>query len=585
MGSLLAPLPSTGAASGDAGALLFRACGVAIGLAIAASGVALRRSPPRAPAPPSGARTGLGELAALLVVAGVLRAIDLGSGLWYDEIVTLVEFVRLDAARLATTYTSTNNHILFSLLSHASVVAFGESAWAVRLPAMLFGVASLAAAWWMAHELAPGRAREARLATWLVALSYHHVWFSQNARGYTGILLMSWLGTAIWLRARRGGPRALWLAYALSLALAMYTHLSAVFVFAAHGIVWLAEEGVALARRERALDAWPLVGFALGLALVLQLYAVLLPQVVETFGVQSGAGSGSATVTTWKNPLWTAVEIVRGLRLGPASAAAALVAFAIAATGFASIARARPFHALLIALPPVVTLAALVAIGFNIWPRYFLTSLAFAAVVLMRGIFASAEALARRGAPGALARPARVGTAAGVAVVALSAATLVQNYRFPKQDYAGARDFVAAERAPGDAVVAAGLAAYSYASLYAPDLREIDDAATLEALRSERAAGGGRVWVIYSFPLHLRSTAPELYAALERDFEPIRTFRGTLGDGDVHVLRSRAEAAPAPHAQATGSRPSRAPARERLTVRSAPTPIGAWRRCSTGGTA
>src|SRR5689334_17433001 len=84
-------------------------------------------------------------LTAILVIATVLRAYKLESGLWYDEIATLVDFVRLPVSGIITTLSSTNNHILYSLEAKAAIQLFGESARALRLPAMLFGVGCVAA--------------------------------------------------------------------------------------------------------------------------------------------------------------------------------------------------------------------------------------------------------------------------------------------------------------------------------------------------------------------------------------------------------------------------------------------------------
>lgn len=534
----IVPLSMTVAPASADSAVAVGVVGLVLGAALLATGRAFARAPANSGADASGAWAGRGELLILLVVAAALRTLGLDTGLWYDEIVTLTEFVRLSPSELVTTYTSTNNHVFFSLLANASVAVFGESAWALRLPAAAFGVGSLAAVWWLAHEMAPRR--EARLAAWLVALSYHHVWFSQNARGYTGILLCGWLGTALFLRARRGGAKELWLAYAVTLAMGMYTHLSAVFVFAAHGIIYLCDEVLALRRdKEHRFDAWPLAGYALGLLLVAQLYAPLLGQIVATFAEQSSSSSGSAAITVWKNPLWTLVEIVRGLKLGTASIAVAAAGAAIGGLGFFRIARQKPLHAAVIALPPVLTLGVLVAIGFNIWPRYFLPNLAFAAIVGMRGIFASTDFLARVGGMAQVLRaPGTAAQAIALGVIALSATTLVQNYRFPKQDYIGARDFILQSRGGDDIVVASGLASYVYDNYYEPHWPELSTLDQLDQLRERHE----HVWVVYSFPTHLRTMRPELFDRLERDFETVKSFRGTLGDGDVHVLRTRRSA-------------------------------------------
>src|SRR5262249_49319898 len=110
-------------------------------------------------------------LTAILVIAVALRAYKLESSLWYDEIATLVNIVRLPVRGIVTTLASMNNHILFSLEAKAAVWIFGESAWSLRLPAMLFGVGCVAALWWFARKVV-GRS-QANFAALLLAVSYH----------------------------------------------------------------------------------------------------------------------------------------------------------------------------------------------------------------------------------------------------------------------------------------------------------------------------------------------------------------------------------------------------------------------------
>ncbi len=97
-------------------------------------------------------------LAAILLLALVLRVIGLNAQLWYDEILTLTDFVRKPYGELVGDFSSLNNHMFYSLQARASILAFGESAWALRLPAMLYGVASLVVLWRMGREAAGRRA-------------------------------------------------------------------------------------------------------------------------------------------------------------------------------------------------------------------------------------------------------------------------------------------------------------------------------------------------------------------------------------------------------------------------------------------
>jgi mannosyltransferase len=250
-------------------------------------------------------------LVGILGLALVLRAIKLDAGLWFDEIVTLVNYVRLPTRELLTTYTTFNNHILFSLEAQASIALLGESPWSLRLPALIFGVASVGALWWLARLVATPW--EAHLSALLMAVSYHHVWFSQNARGYTGLLFWCLLGTIIFLSNMRRPSWWSWVAYALVLTAAVYTHLTAAFFFAAQGVVYIAlvvaqRFGIRVGDKigddplAEITGLKPLFGFALGGVLVLAVYAVLLPQMVGMFGSVVAPPAEKVAVAVWKSP-------------------------------------------------------------------------------------------------------------------------------------------------------------------------------------------------------------------------------------------------------------------------------------------
>jgi hypothetical protein len=514
-----------------------------LGAATLALALRLRGAPPGDPRPalpPLGAPGGA-ALAALLAFALALRLVGLGSDLWYDEIVTLVEFVRLPLGPLLTSFPSQNNHPLFSLLAKGSIALLGESPFALRLPAALLGTACVAALFAFARPFV-GNAQAFGAALWL-AVSYHHVWFSQNARGYTGLMLATIVATGLFAEGMRRRARSLWLVYGLALGLGLYVHLTAVFAFAAHALLWtgllaLHRAGVrGVARRwPGALEAWPLTGFLAGGLLGFALYAPLLPDLVGTFLAQA-VESGGHRVAAWRSPVWTALEMLRSLRLGVGSGLVVAAGGAVAALGFARLLRREPLVALLLVAPAPLTLAALLALSFHVWPRYFFPYQGFALLVAVHGLFAAA-ALATRAlaAAGVRLAPAPLGAALTALAAAALAAGLPANYRLPKQSYVAARDWVESRRAPGDAVAAAGLAAFAYGRYYAPQWSAVASAAELEAL----GAGGTRTWLVYSFPTFMREIQPDVLALADARFEPMRTFPGTLGDGQIVVLRSRA---------------------------------------------
>jgi hypothetical protein len=486
-----------------------------------------------------------GCLAAVLALAIAARAYRLEASLWFDEIVTLVEFVRLPLRELVSTF-SLNNHLFFSLQAKAAIAVFTESVWALRLPAAAFGIASLVA-WWLLARRIVGPT-EAMVTAALLAVSYHHVWFSQNARGYTGLLF--WTTVASWLFAEglARSRRRTWAAYALAAAAAMYTHLSASFFLAAHGFVyagaWLlwrfapqtagARPGLA-----GAATVLPLVGMAAAGALALLLHGPILAQVPGMVGtVASGAANPGSGLAEWLQPARALREVVAAF--GGAGGLMPLVlaaGFLLLAVGTGSLARRQPVLTAVYVVSVPLALAILLAVRFRIWPRYFFVDIGFVYLAVVHGSFIVGRRVGYLLARGRTAR-----WLADVPVVVLvlamtvgSLVMLVRNYRIPKQDFAGAAAYVERQRGAGDAVAAVGLARYAFGRYYAPAWLGADTPEELTALRARAPS----LWVVVAFPHQTALSRPAIDELLRAQFERVAVFPGTLGDGAILVYRSR----------------------------------------------
>ena len=161
-------------------------------------------------------------LVALLIAATILRFYRLNSGLWFDEIVTYVKYARLPFLTIVTTFDSENQHFLYSILAHLSLLIFGDSNWALRLPAVIFGVGSIWALFLFGREIRNDT--EALLASALLTFSYHHVLFSQDARGYSGLLFWGFLSSWLFARGLRGKQIKTWVFFGRTAALSVVTH-------------------------------------------------------------------------------------------------------------------------------------------------------------------------------------------------------------------------------------------------------------------------------------------------------------------------------------------------------------------------
>src|SRR5205814_1546107 len=126
------------------------------------------------------------------------------------EIDAIVKSIRRPAVDILTRWPPTGSHVLYDLCAHACLRVLGETAIAVRAPAALFGLAGVAALY--AYVEASLGARTALTAGALLAVSYPHVFYSQNARGYTALVFFALLAARAMLVGRASpSARPQWL--------------------------------------------------------------------------------------------------------------------------------------------------------------------------------------------------------------------------------------------------------------------------------------------------------------------------------------------------------------------------------------
>lgn len=459
----------------------------------------------------------------LLLVSMAIRLYQLGSGLWFDEIMTLKEYARLPYLEIVTRFESENQHFLYSLLAHSSILLFGESAWSLRLPAVLFGVGSIWAVYMLGTEVTDRK--QAFLASALLAFSYHHLWFSQNARGYTGLLFWTLVSSWLLLRTLRKPDRRDWILYAVTSALGAYTHLTMGFVIAGQllvcGLVMLAR----YRRKEQVQWIDPAAGFALAGILILFLHIPVIGQMQSVIG-----GSEVSVVTEWKNPLWTLSQFLQGLRVSSSTGLAGFIFLLVAFFGLVSYWNTRPEFVGLLLLPPIIGAVVTVGIGHHLWPRFFFFTFGFAVLVVIRGVFAAAHWISRKINTPKL-REDFLGSVLSVSLIILSAFSMVSAYG-PKQDFGEALEFLESNRTYNDRIVVVSLTSLPYRDYYQKDWKEIKSAGELEEIISEP----GKTWLVYTFPEVLGSTYPDVMSLIRQEFSLVKKFPGTVQSGTVYVV-------------------------------------------------
>lgn len=173
-------------------------------------------------------------IAFILVLAAVLRFLDPDrTSLWYDEAVSWQQssgsFSQMISLVAADNYPPLHNIMLW-----LSMPVLGDGEYALRLPSILMGLLTV----WLVYRVGKALfAPEAGLlAAFLLTISPFHIWFSTEARMYAvfAAMGMAFLLAAVALLRRPGSYS--FIGTALLGALFLYTHIYALFSFAAVGL-------------------------------------------------------------------------------------------------------------------------------------------------------------------------------------------------------------------------------------------------------------------------------------------------------------------------------------------------------------
>lgn len=485
------------------------------------------------------------------------------SGLWYDEIWTLVDYIRLPGDALLTTYGSDNNHPLFSLLAWVSTRALGESAFSLRLPAILFGAASLGMMYRLARVVTDRR--EALLATGLLLISYHHVWFSQNARGYTILLFCTLASTFHFLRCVRvsgvrdpsrrdpGGDRrnrdmvlqGFWL------AVGTFAHVSAVFIafgqLGAYAYWRWTQRGVPGPGRDGFGRYRPLLGVAIGGALSLAMHAGILGELIDYFTQHDEAAAPAVEgESEWHSPWWTVKAVAESLGFGVGPGLLGIAGGAIVITlGGLSYLRRAPVATLAFFLPLSSALAVLL-LGRSLRPRFLFFEAGFFLLLIVRGLFVTAGGLAKVAPKDKRASvTSGLGWTASVAAVGVFLMMLPRAFLLPKQDFEGAMAYAQTLQSSESVVMTLGLSILPYRDYYQTTFMPIESAADFE----RAVSGKARAYAIHTIPVYLDAFEPDLSAVLHGRAKELKRFAGSMGDGDVIVYEI------GPDSAAKGERP------------------------------
>jgi len=320
----------------------------------------------------------------VMTVFLLFNGFRLGGGLGYDELYTASRFViGVPLWKAAASIGVFNNHIAYSLLAGLSVRLLGSAEWAVRLPALLLGAATVFMLWRLARMLFDGPTALGAAA--LLAVSPFFAEWSRSARGYTGLAVMTLISTHAFLLLARSGSRRAAAVHTGSTVLAIYFHLYGAWLlvvqYACYAVLVLRARwstgrtsGIGDRGMRQMWVGFPLIGF-----LALLLY---VPVILPLIHVALARGRAPLVAAF----PWDVYRAMLGEPAWPLAAGAG----AVALVGLARLWRQRLAFACVILLltVPMGTMWLLVRPA-DLYPRFFVFAAPLLLSLIAGGVFAA----------------------------------------------------------------------------------------------------------------------------------------------------------------------------------------------------
>ena len=376
----------------------------------------------------------------LVVVACGLRLYRLDQGLWYDEILSTVLFFRAPWSELLTSMPMPNHHPLYSLFAKLCLLAFGEKEWALRLPAYVAGSLTPGLLFLFCRRYVDGLT--GALSGLFLCIAMWPVWWSQDARGYSFLVLFSLAATYLFLLLCEKADWKLLAAYVAVAAAAIYSQLFAAAVIGTHLVVaffFMTQKREGWKRLSAVTSSGLLVSLLLYLPMLSDFYSFVVREGTLTTGRAMDFEFIGRLLTAWSG--------------GYGRPLLSLIVLLPAGCGAVAMFRRKPLLAWLVVLPLLSGFLASLVTGtfvfhrfysYGIWGFYMFCGFGLGLLIAAR------KAFLRWSAAGA-----------AVLVIAVLGYTLSDYYKKDKQAIRRAAEF-SHEKYPSQKVIALGLVSNVY---------------------------------------------------------------------------------------------------------------------------
>jgi mannosyltransferase len=229
---------------------------------------------------------------AIFLLGLSLRIYDLGTeSLWIDE-GTSIQLARSSIPQIIENRSHSVNPPLYFIILHYWVRLFGESELLIRLPSAIFGSLALLMIYKLGELIFDNRV--GTLSCLLVAISVFHIGYSQEARGYSLMMLMALVSMYFFVRLLERKGFAFLVGYVFSSSLLMYTHFYGLLIILAQNIYFITM--IILSNDEHELD---LKTWILAQSMLLILYIPWIRFLItQVLGIQEGFWIPTPTISS-----------------------------------------------------------------------------------------------------------------------------------------------------------------------------------------------------------------------------------------------------------------------------------------------
>jgi uncharacterized membrane protein len=167
----------------------------------------------------------------VIMVALILRLINLDQSLWLDEAIGALAARDLSVGEILNSFAKVDNHPpLYYLLLKFWTSISGYSEVALRFPSVVFAILTIYLVYKIESYISADRNWALAIA-FLLATSQIHVYYSQEARMYSMSIFLVSLSSYFFIKTLKNGSLGSWIGFSLSNALLIMTDYLPVLMF------------------------------------------------------------------------------------------------------------------------------------------------------------------------------------------------------------------------------------------------------------------------------------------------------------------------------------------------------------------